>query len=340
VSQVWLDGAAEKRFVITSKNGFKAVIMDIGATWISCTAPLASGERELLAGVDTIEQHIAQQAYLGATVGRYANRIIDSTFTVEGETHTLLPTPGQGNNCLHGGPEGFSFRRFEVVEYSDAHVHLRLVSPDGDQGFPGELTFGVEYRWLEDDTMSIRFTGQSTKTTPFAPTNHAYFNLDGLTSDSCLNHTLQVEAERFLPVSDSGAPTSTPINVAGTALDFRESKKLSEPHLSDDYVKAVKGVDHGFLLDHADAQATLTSGDGQVSLIVSTTMPAMQVYTGNWLAGNPTKRGELLDYNAVAIEPGWLADSPNHIDWPQASPFLKAGKTVEHTIGYRFVINS
>ena len=219
VDQLAPDGQPFELTELHNKTGMSVTLMDWGATWLSAVLPLKDGEkRELLLGCQTPADYLHQAAYLGATVGRYANRIAHAQITVEGKTLNLLPN--QGPNQLHGGPEGFHARRCQKIKQDERQVTYQLHSPNGDQGFPGNLTAEVQYLLTEDNRLEIHYQAQVDKTCPVNLTNHAYFNLDGEGLD-VRAHRLQLFADRYLPVDSEGIPSGELANVEKTGMDFR-----------------------------------------------------------------------------------------------------------------------
>ena len=333
--------AQQPRLVtLHNRHGMTVTLMDWGATWLSCQVPLADGApREVLLGCANAELYDRQQVYLGATIGRYANRIANAHLPYPNGDRQLVAS--QGCNLLHGGQVGFDKQRWSILEHSLRHVRFLLNSPDGDQGFPGNLDIEVTYTLDDDNSLSVRMRARSDQLTPVNLTNHAYFNLDGVNGD-VRQHQLQVRAARMLPIDGAGIPLGDIASVDGTGFDFRHPKRLAQDFLQDEQQKIAKGYDHSFVLDAAGTQtddwaARLTSGDGRLTLELATTLPALQLYTGNYLAGTPARDGgEYRDYSGVALEPQFLPDSPHHPEWPQPSCWLAAGQVYDHTICYRF----
>ncbi|MBX9497686.1 galactose-1-epimerase [Yersinia enterocolitica] len=341
VDQLAPDGHPFELTELHNKTGMSVTLMDWGATWLSAILPLKGGEkRELLLGCQTPADYLHQAAYLGATVGRYANRIAKAQITVEGEILHLIPN--QGENQLHGGPEGFHNRRWKKVTQDEKQVTYQLHSPDGDQGFPGNLTAEVQYLLTEDNRLEIHYQAQVDKTCPVNLTNHAYFNLDGEGRD-VRAHRLQLFADRYLPVGSDGIPTGGLESVEKTGMDFRQAKTLARDFLQDRGQQRVKGYDHAYLL-HRTCGATespaahLWSSDNQAQMSVYTTAPALQLYSGNFLGGTPARNGgTYASYTGVALESEFLPDSPNHPEWPQPDCWLKPGKTYRATTVYHFI---
>ena len=318
------------RFIrLARPGGLDVTFMDWGATWLSCRVPVpGEAPREVLLAHPIPDDHATRGGYLGATVGRYANRIAHAQLQHGGVTHALTPHPTGSRHQLHGGPDGFSHRRWQVAQQSDTSVTFSLDSPDGDQGFPGALHLEVRYTLTEAMSMSMEIHATVDAPCPVAPTQHAYFNLDAQPG-SVLGHTLQMAASHYLPVDAELLPVDGPHPVEGTGFDFRTAHSIGN-----DY-------DHGWLFD-ADAgeqEAVLTSSDGRLQMRVTTSMPALQVYTGGHLDGEPGRNGQPMVRNAgIAIEPGWLADSPNHAEWAQRSCWSGPTRPLTEKVAWRWSI--
>ncbi|WP_075180743.1 galactose-1-epimerase [Pantoea sp. 1.19] len=332
------DGQPWRISVLRNRNGVVATFMDWGATWLSARIPLPDGSvREALLGGASPDAWLRQSAYLGATVGRYANRIAAARLNRTGQQLVA----NQGENQLHGGPEGFDKRRWQILEQSEQHVRYRLYSPDGDQGFPGNVVAEIGFTLGDDNALDIRWQAQSDQPSPVNLTNHAYFNLDAHHGDA-REHRLQLDADRYLPVDADGLPQEGLRSVANSGFDFRQLKAIATDFLRDAEQQRVKGYDHAFLLNAAGSLAQpvarLAAADGRLTLAVYTDAPALQLYTGNWLHGTPNRTGgEYADYAGIALESGWLADSPNHPEWPQPDCWLQPGETRHATTRYHFL---
>lgn len=333
------DGQPAKLVVLENAKGMRAVFMDIGATWLSCSLPLASGEsREVLLGVDSMRNFKRQQSYMGVTVGRYANRIAKGAFTLNG--HDYIADINQNGHSLHGGENGFHALRWVIEDHSQTSVTFVIHSADGDQGFPGNVTVRTTYTLSEDNALLIDYTADTDKATPLNMTNHAYFNLDG-TEGLCLDHELWLDAPWYLPVDNVGIPNQAPTSVVNTGFDFTEAKTLRQDLMKDEQQKPHQGYDHAYLFDQqrdvSRPIAQLTSADKQVTLVVCTDKPAIQLYTGNWLAGTPGRKGqEYQAYSGLALETQFLPDSPNHLDWPQPSCILEPNQRYQYQTRYAF----
>lgn len=330
------DGQAWRITTLRNRNGMVATFMDWGATWLSARVPMGDGHvREALLGCATPSDYLQQSAYLGATVGRYANRIAQAQLQRDGQRIALVAN--QGAHQLHGGPEGFHNRRWQIVCQSDSEVEYRLDSADGDQGFPGTLQVSLRYHLDDENTLSISYDATVDKACPVNLTNHAYFNLDAEHGDA-RQHRLQLNADHYLPVDSEGIPHSPLKAVAGTSFDFRQAKSLAQDFLSDADQQAVKGYDHAYLLNDSAAQpaATLWSADGKLQLNVFTSAPALQLYSGNYLEGTPAReQGVYTAFQGIALESEFLPDSPNHPEWPQPDCWLQPGESYQSVTRYQ-----
>lgn len=321
--------------IITLKNakGMIIKLMDWGATWISCQVPVKKGEqselREVLLGCQP-EDYLKQSAYMGASIGRYANRIANAA-----RFHLVA---NQGKHQLHGGLQGFDKVRWEIVEFSEQAVKFRYFSANGDQGFKGDLTVFALYELSDDNALTVTYQAQCTEDTPLNLTNHAYFNLhNAMDGSDVRTHFLQINADDFLPVDKEGIPNSPLTSVDKTSFDFRQAKQIQQDFLQEEQ-QLTKGYDHSFLLNkNAKTAVILTAPDRDLRLKISTSQPALQVYTGNYLAGNPTRNGgTYTDYNGIALETQALPDTPNHPEWWQYGGMVKAGTDYKQWTTFAF----
>lgn len=324
--------------IITLKNakGMTVQIMDWGATWISCKVPVHGQLREVLLGCKA-ENYPKQTAYLGASIGRYANRIADSRFQVNGRTFVL--TANQGKHQLHGG-SGFDKRRWTVEKCGQNFVRFSLLSKDGDQGFPGNVQVTAHYELDDDNGLNVSYEAKCDQDTPLNLTNHAYFNLQNA-GEGCdvRTHILQLNAIQFLPVDSEGIPNAPLKNVGETSFDFRQPKSIKQDFLQEEQL-ATKGYDHAFLLNDSATKtaAILTAPDGSLQLKISTSQAALQVYTGNYLTGVPTRSGGIYqDYQGIALETQALPDTPNHPEWQRYGGMLKAGEHYRQHTRFQFI---
>ena len=334
-----VDGQPYRVITLRNANGVVVTLMDWGATLLSARIPMKDGSvREALLGCASPEQYTEQAAFLGASIGRYANRIANSRYTLDGQTVELAPS--QGQHQLHGGPEGFDKRRWAIASQNPTEAVFTLTSPDGDQGYPGELQAKATYRLTEDNRISIEYRANVDKACPVNLTNHVYFNLDGNQTD-VRNHKLQLLADAYLPVDESGIPHDGLKDVANTSFDFRESKTVAQDFLSDDDQKKVKGYDHAFLLqaqgDATKVAANVWSEDEKLQMAVYTSAPAIQFYSGNYLDGTLSRSPQpYTAWQGLALESEFLPDSPNHPEWPQPDCVLRPGEEYVSLTEYQF----
>lgn len=287
----------------TMDNGtIRAQISDLGATLVS----LKYRGKERVIGHDTPEGYLTMGGCLGATIGRYANRIGGAAFTLNGKAYSLVAN--EGKNQLHGGNQSYHHLRRWDAEVAEDALRFTLVSPDGDNGFPGCVTATVVYRLL-DDGLRIDYEATTDADTFYAPTNHSYFDLSG--KGDCLSAIFQINAETYLAVDAEKIPVEEQ-KVEGTRFDFRTPRPVAE-----DY-------DHCFVLSGSPA---CTLSDGGTTLRIFTDFPALQVYTGSGL------KGDHRPNQALALEPEFYPDSPNHPSYP--STLLRPGEQFHRYIEYR-----
>lgn len=339
--QPFSDGLPANVFTLSNQHGSSISIMDVGATWLSCKIQMLDESREVLLGVDSMQKHLNQSVYLGATIGRFANRIKHGKFAINGALFQV--SRNQMGNTLHGGVEGFDKRRWQVVEQTNNKIIFLLFSKDGDQGFPGNLTVKVSYHFNDHNEVSIEYSAHTDKLCPVNLTNHAYFNLLGAeVSQDCLSHLLQINADYYLPTDTQGLPLGGLQSVTGSSFDFRQQKALKQDFLTEQQQLQQSGYDHSFLLndsarDSKKTVLTLIAPDHSLQLQVSTNKPALQLYTGNFLQGTPGRGQTRYKNNSgIALETQFLPDSPNHLNWPQGFSLLTADQTYQFTTCYCF----
>ncbi|GAB1437477.1 galactose-1-epimerase [Providencia sp.] len=327
---------------LLNKNGMKVILTSLGASWLSCILPLASGPRDVVLGSPNIAKHREQDVYLGATVGRVANRIAKAQFSIGSENYSV--SNNQGIHCLHGGKDNFSYRIWHVSQLSEQQAIFSLVSPDGDQGFPGELSVEVSYQLTDENQVIIHYKYQTTKTCPVNLTNHTYFNLAGEASDrSVLEHCLEIHGDHYLPTDKEGIPLGEWRDVSNSFFDFRQSKRIGRDFLQDEDQQLAKGYDHTFILDNqrTDGQQTVASliaPQRDVRMNIFTTMPTMQLYTGNYLISVAGKSQNYQPYSGVAFETQFPPDAVNHPEWgEQYSPISQANQTYSRETCYQFI---
>ena len=320
--------------VYTLKNGrLTARITDFGATLVGLTVPDKHGRlADVVLGYDSAEDYRKQDGYLGATVGRNANRVGKAAFVLDGTTWSM--NANENGNNLHSGPDGYSHRLWDVVELSDSAITLSLFSPHGDQGFPGNATVRVTYT-LERNALRIRYHAVSDRDTVFNLTNHAYFNLAGHDRpEKAMEQLLSMPARFFTPANDQSIPTGELLDVALTPMDFREPKALGRD-IGEDYpaLKLQGGYDHNFEV-FCNPCAILSDPESGRTMTVTTDCPGIQVYSGNYM-DMPGKGGvHYPKRSAVCLETQFYPDSVNHPEWPQ--PITRAGEVYSSETVYAF----
>jgi aldose 1-epimerase len=319
-------------YTLTNVHGMEARIMTYGAAIVSLKTPDRRGHLEnIVLGFDELETYLAGVPYYGATVGRYANRIAKARFVLGGTTYPL--SANDGPNSLHGGSRGFDKRVWKADAIGETHrLRLTLVSRDGEEGFPGELTAHVTYRLADDDSLEIGYEATTTAPTPVNLANHAYFNLSGDPHRPILAHTLQIAADAFTPVDVNLIPTGEERAVAGTPFDFRRATAIgARIEDADEQLKLGRGYDHNWVLKTPRTRSALRPaavlsdpGSGRV-LEIRTTQPGLQFYSGNFMNGKPAGEGSVFGYRTgLCLETQHFPDSPNHPSFPTTE--LKPGQ--------------
>lgn len=333
------DGALFKFVTLTNQQQMQVTFCDWGATWLSCQINVANQQREVILGCATMSQYLQQNSYLGATIGRYANRIAGATICYNGKDYPL--TANQNCNLLHGGEIGFDKHRWQIADQTENQVIFTLYSNAGDQGFPGNLSVILTYKLDDDNQVHIDYSATTDEATPINLTNHAYFNLDAKDPVEKLdikNHTLMVNADYYLPIDQAGIPHAQLVSVVEDDMDLRKARTIGDKFFASKARVQANGYDHAYLLNDKQIAAQLTSSDKKVTLNVYTTKPALQVYTGNFLTGTPDRVGTSYhNYAGVALETQFLPDSPHHPSWPQPSCWLLPQQKYQHHTIYQFI---
>jgi aldose 1-epimerase len=343
------DGTAVEAVVLSAGNGVSARIMTLGATLQSLRGPDRLGRiADVTLGYDDAASYLRHHNYWGQIIGRYANRIAGGRFALDGKTYQL--TKNDGANSLHGGTDGFDRRMWEIVEVSDsgglAKVALRLVSPDGDQGYPGTLTVTTTYTLDGEGALTIDLEAATDAPTIVNLTNHALFNLAGEgSSGGALTHRFTVHAQHYTPVDETLIPTGGLRPVAGTPFDFTSPRVLDDVVRDgrDPQIVIGRGIDHNFALDAGKtAEPKLAARledprSGRV-LEVLTTEAGIQVYTGNFLDGTLVGKNRHVYRmgDGIALEPQVFPDTPNQPAFGSAR--VDPGKPYHHRMVYRLSV--
>ena len=314
------------------------MLTERGAGVVSVVVPDRNGIMgDVVLGYRDEESYLADGPCAGKIPGRFANRIDGGRFVLDGKEHLLVRNnPGYQ---LHGGPDGFSNRLWKTAGISDTEAVLTLDSPDGDQGYPGNMHVEAVYTWRDDNSLTLSLKATTDAPTIVNLTNHTYWNLDGEDSGSVLGHTLKLNASRWLVTTDALIPTGELASVDGTPMDFRTAKPIGRDIKADfPALKYGKGYDNCWVLDGAPGlklAAELSSAASGRRLEIWTDQPAAQVYTGNWLDGSPVSKSgrPYRDYDGVAIECQGFPDAPNHPGFP--SCVLRPSETYSRTIIFK-----
>ncbi|WP_408887761.1 aldose epimerase family protein [Novacetimonas hansenii] len=347
------DGHAVEQFTLRNAHGVTVRFMTYGATITAIETPDRHGDmRDVVLGFPTLSGYTHDSArgglFFGAIIGRYANRLARGTFSLHGHTyHVAITAPP---NALHGGKKGFDKQVWTFEgEQTDAHgasVTLGLISPDGDQGFPGTLHVHVTYRLDDANTLGVHYTATTDRPTVLNLTNHSYFNLAGEGSGSIENHILRINADTFTPTDATSIPLGPIASVAGTPMDFRTAHRIGD-HLRDNdpQIMYARGYDQNWIIN--TPAGTTPRLAAQISdpasgrmMEVWTTQPGLQVYTSNSFDGAyaGVSGRAYRQTDAVAFEAEHFPDSPNHPDFPTTE--LRPGQTFDHTTLFHFGISA
>jgi aldose 1-epimerase len=329
-------------YTLTNSHGVEISAMNYGGIILSIRVPDRKGQiADIVLGHDTLDGYVPNPPFLGAIVGRYANRIAGGTFTLDGKTYNL--PKNDGPNTLHGGVD----KTFNKVVWdgeplkNKTGVAFTYLSKDGDDGFPGNLKVTVTYTLSESSELLIDYKATTDKATPINLSQHSYFNLAGEGTSDILNHELMLNADRFTPVDKNLIPTGELRPVKGTPFDFTTSTRVGA-RIDDTYDQLVlgHGYDHNFVINRKGEGLTLAARvyeptSGRV-MEVSTTQPGVQFYTGNFLDGTITgKQGHVYKRRyGLCLETQHFPDSPNHPDFPNT--ILKPGETFHSQTVFKF----
>lgn len=340
------DGQSVDAVTLTNGHGVTAKVIAYGAILQSLLVPDRNGHStDVVLGFDDVDGYVHQTTHFGATIGRYANRIANGRFTLDGHTYQLAKNDGP--NALHGGPMGFEKRLWTITDVKSgptASVTLTYVSPDGEEHYPGTLHVSATYSLDEKNQLSVEYKGTTDKPTILNMTNHSYFNLSGEGSPrSVLEERLTIPAETITPVGDTLIPTGQFRPVAGTPFDFRTPHAVGERIRDgrDRQLVIAHGYDHNFVVTKAPT-ATVhlmarveDPASGRVMELFSN-QPGVQFYSGNFLDGTVVgKAGHIYrQTDAIVLEPQLFPDTPNQPQFGSAR--LNPGQVYDHRIVYRF----
>ena len=332
------DGRIVTRYRITNKNGAYVDVLDYGCTLHCICVPNRVGTlTDVCLGYDTVAEYEANDGYLGAFVGRHANRIGEGKFTLNGVDYTLAVN--NGPNHLHGGLKGFDKVIWGTCVASDRLIFSHT-SPDGDEGYPGNLMMTVSYSFDDTNTLTLSYDAVCDRDTVVNFTNHCYFNLNGQGTGTATDHLLQVNADSFTENDENCLPTGKILSVDGTPFDFRKEKPIGQDINADDInLKNGSGYDHNFILSGEGLRdvAVLTSEQTGIVMTTKTTQPGVQVYTANFLTDRNGKNGTRYGIrDGVCLETQHYPDAVHHDHFP--SVILKSGEEYHQETQYVFTL--
>jgi aldose 1-epimerase len=338
------DGRQVDIYTLSNEKGMEVAITNFGGAVVKLKVPDRKGKvDDVVLGYETLEGYVSDKASLGALIGRYGNRIAHGSFSLNGVSHTLRKN--DGDNTLHGGPQGFSKRLWTAKDVSSNNrqaLELTYLSTDGEEGFPGNLAVKVVYTLTEQNELFIAYSATSDKETVINLTNHSYFNLAGQGNGDILAHRLMIRSDRFTVVDSSLIPTGELRPVKDTPFDFGRPAMIgSRIDQNDPQLTIGRGYDHNWVLSEPDlkkpvlAAEAFDSGSGRV-LEVLTTEPGLQFYSGNFLDGTiHGKEGKVYGRRfGFCLETQHFPDSPNHPAFPSTA--LKPGQIYTTTTIFRF----
>lgn len=330
------DGREVHIFTLRNESGIEVEITNYGGIVTSLKVPDRNGNIDnIVLGFESLDKYFDDHPYFGALVGRYANRIAGATFEIDGEVYQLAAN--NGNNHLHGGIQGIDKRvwDYEIPEAEEgASLKLTYLSPDGEEGYPGNLSIEVIFMLNNEDELVISYKALTDKATPVNISHHGYFNLTG-GRESVLGHELMLNASLYTEVNDQLIPTGDLPTVEGTPMDFREMKPVGR-----DIADVPGGYDHNYVLNGEEGSmktaAILYEPVSGREITLLTTQPGVQLYTGNFLDGSITGRGGIVynQYWGLCLETQHFPDSPNHPGFP--GTILRPGEEYNHRAIFRF----
>jgi aldose 1-epimerase len=330
-------------YSLTNDQGTEVTIITYGGAITSIKTEDSKGEfSDIVLGYDTLEDYIVDSSYFGALIGRYGNRISNAMFSLDGQEITL--EKNDGDNNLHGGTEGFNKKNWSATPFEkkgEQGLKLYLLSEDGDQGFPGNLSLEVYYTLTNDNELVIDFKAITDKATPVNLTQHSYFNL--ASNGSVLEHELEIDADTITPINSALIPTGEFMPVAGTGFDFSVSKTIGQD--IDEQLPQLEfaaGYDHNYVLNKkvagrlSFAARAIEPVSGRI-LELLTDAPGLQFYSGNFLDGSTRGKGQHHELRSgFCLEPQHFPDSPNQAHFPNT--ILQPGEHYSTKIKYRFSI--
>ena len=332
------DGTDVYSYTIGNKNGMRAVVLTYGGALQALYVKDVHGKtRDVLTGFDDMEGFEQRSNYQSVLVGRYCNRIADGSFTIGGREYNVTRNE-KGITCLHGGGE-FSRALWQARVLTENAIELLYTSPDGAEGFPGEMETSVTYTLTEDNELILDYKARCTADSYINLTNHAYFNLGGFDGGDILNTELLIRASHYLPTDPNSIPTGEVRRVEGTAFDFRRAKPIGRDiGEEDEQLLQCRGYDHNYCLDERGGEpaAEAYSPATGIRMQVFTDLPGMQLYTGNFLQGALGKKQlPMYRHAGFCLETQYYPDTPHRPEFP--SCLYKAGEVYTSRTSFKFV---
>ncbi|MDD6484145.1 MAG: galactose mutarotase [Clostridiales bacterium] len=328
-------------YTLDNEKGLSAEILNLGGIIRSLIVTGADGTKtDVVLGHEDLEGYVTKSGYFGALVGRHANRIKEGRFTIGQNSYTV--GTNEGKNSLHGGFVGFDKKVWEVKEHDGAEpaIELSLVSPDGDEGFPGKLDVTVVYTITEDNAIRIEYKAKSDKDTVLNMTNHSYFNLSGHDSGNIGDQILQLNSAFYTPNDNECMPTGEVLSVTGTPFDFRAPKPFAQDIDADfDQLKTFSGFDHNFVISGRGKRlfAVASSPKTGITMEVISDQSGVQLYTANKLREGTYKGGAAYGArNAFCLETQCFPNAMEHSHFP--CPILKKDEEYNTVTEYKFTV--
>ena len=342
VSEV--DGKPTALYVLTNQQGAEACVTNWGGRLVSVMVPDKNGKlTDVVLGYDNIDQYVANpDNNYGGLIGRYGNRIANAKFTLDGAEYNL-PQNNNGH-CLHGGPKGYHAVVWDAKQLDNQTLELTYLSPDGEAGFPGNLSVKVTYKLTDDNAVDIRYEATTDKATVVNLTNHSYFNLSGVPGSQIVDHQIMIDADTFTAVDETLIPTGVLESVEGTPMDLRQLVTVGKD-IDNPYQQLVYGggYDHNWVLnnggDITKVAAKVVSPTSGIVMEVYTNEPGIQFYAGNMMAkeGDKGKLGVVYPVRgALCLETQHYPDSPNQPSFP--SVVVRPGETYKSECIYKFSV--
>jgi aldose 1-epimerase len=335
------DGREVSRWMMSNANGLEVTLTNYAAAITSIKAPDRNGQQaDVVLGFSTLDGYLNDKVFMGAIVGRYANRIANARFTLDGTEYQLPANNGQ--HTLHGGPNGYFKKLWKTIAANDRYVVFQYVSPNGEEGFPGNLTAEIRYSLSEANELRLDYRAVTDRATVVCLTGHAYFNLAGEGNPSILDHELTIDADLYVPTNVGSIPTGEIRPVKGTPFDFTGAQRIGAGIEGDnEQLKSANGFDRCWVLrkkqiGQLTRASMLYEPQSGRSMEIWTTEPGIQFYSGNFLDGTVIgKGGRPYPFRSgLCLETQHFPDSPNHAHFP--TTVLRPGEEYRSTTIYKF----